>query len=63
MSRLSAPNVFLENFYAPFPTLQGSRNTHLNEVTMDIVFIGAIALFATLIWGMTHGCAKLGERK
>lgn len=30
---------------------------------MDIVFISAIALFAILIAGMTHGCAKLGERK
>lgn len=30
---------------------------------MDIVFIGAIALFAGLIWGMTNGCARLGERK
>jgi len=30
---------------------------------MDIVFIGAIALFSALIWGMTSGCAKLGERK
>jgi hypothetical protein len=34
-----------------------------NEVTMDIVFIGAIALFAALIWGMASGCARLGERK
>jgi hypothetical protein len=30
---------------------------------MDIVFIGAIVLFAALIWGMTNGCARLGERK
>jgi hypothetical protein len=30
---------------------------------MDIVFIGAIALFAILILGMASGCAKLGERK
>jgi hypothetical protein len=30
---------------------------------MDIVFIGAIALFTVLIAGMAHGCAKLGERK
>ena len=29
---------------------------------MDIVFIGAIALFAALTWGMALGCAKLGER-
>lgn len=30
---------------------------------MDIVFIGAMALFFALIWGMTAGCAQLGERK
>lgn len=30
---------------------------------MDIVFIGAIALFAALTWGMAAGCARLGERK
>jgi hypothetical protein len=30
---------------------------------MDIVFIGAIALFTALIAGMANGCAKLGERK
>lgn len=30
---------------------------------MDIIFIGAIALFLALMWGMTAGCAKLGERK
>jgi hypothetical protein len=30
---------------------------------MDIVFIGAIVLFAVLIAGMAHGCARLGERK
>ena len=34
-----------------------------NGVTMDIVFIGAIVLFAALIWGMTNGRARLGERK
>ena len=30
---------------------------------MDIVFIGAIALFTALTWAMASGCAKLGERK
>ncbi len=30
---------------------------------MDIVFIGAIALFTALIRAMASGCAKLGERK
>ncbi len=30
---------------------------------MDIVFIGAIALFAALIWGMASACSRLGERK
>ncbi|WP_198119984.1 potassium ABC transporter ATPase [Massilia rhizosphaerae] len=30
---------------------------------MDIVFIGAIVVFATLTWGMACGCARLGERK
>jgi hypothetical protein len=29
---------------------------------MDLVFIGAIALFTLLIAGMVHGCARLGER-
>jgi hypothetical protein len=29
---------------------------------MDIVFIGAIALFTILVAWMAHGCAKLGER-
>jgi hypothetical protein len=33
------------------------------EVLMDIVFIGAIVLFAVLILGMASGCARLGERK
>jgi hypothetical protein len=50
-------------FLHPLTYTSMDRNTHLNEVTMDIVFIGALALFAALIWGMTHGCAKLGERK
>jgi hypothetical protein len=30
---------------------------------MDIVFIGAIVLFAALVVGMAEGCARLGERK
>ena len=30
---------------------------------MDIVFIGAIALFFVLTWGMASACAKLGERR
>jgi hypothetical protein len=30
---------------------------------MDFVFIGAIALFFALTWGMAGGCAQLGERK
>jgi hypothetical protein len=30
---------------------------------MDIVLIGAIALFTVLIAAMAHGCAALGERK
>jgi len=42
---------------------QASLINLTNEVTMDIVFIGAIVLFAALIWGMTNGCARLGERK
>ena len=29
---------------------------------MDFVFIGAIALFAALTWGMALGCATLGAR-
>lgn len=30
---------------------------------MDIVFVGAIALFFALMWAMAQGCARLGERK
>jgi hypothetical protein len=30
---------------------------------MDIVFIGAIAIFAAATWAMAAGCARLGERK
>jgi hypothetical protein len=30
---------------------------------MDIVFIGAIALFVAMIWGMAIACSRLGERK
>jgi len=30
---------------------------------MDIVFIGAIVLFAALTWAMASGCTQLGERK
>lgn len=30
---------------------------------MDIVFIGAVVVFAALVWAMAEGCAQLGERK
>jgi hypothetical protein len=35
----------------------------ISRCSMDIVFIGAIAVFFALMWGMTVGCAQLGERK
>jgi hypothetical protein len=30
---------------------------------MDIVFIGAIAVFFALTWGLAAACARLGERQ
>lgn len=30
---------------------------------MDFVYIGAIAVFAGLIWAVTALCARLGARK
>lgn len=30
---------------------------------MDIVSIGAIAVFAALTWAMVSGCSRLGEGK